>query len=93
MDDLISRRAAVSRISDLLVFELEMKRPPTWNEVFNALQDLPSAEQMIIRCAECRFKNIYQFPPKYDEKDYCDKHEKVVSASDFCSAAERKEHE
>lgn len=43
-DDLISRQAAVSRFSDLLMLELEGKRLPTWEEVYNAMQDLPSAE-------------------------------------------------
>lgn len=43
-DDLISRQEAVSRFSDLLMLELEGKRLPTWEEVYNAMQDLPSAE-------------------------------------------------
>lgn len=40
--DLISKKAAVSRISDLLVLELKGKRIPTWNEVYNAIGDIPS---------------------------------------------------
>ena len=43
-DDYIYREDAVSRISDLLVFELKMKRCPTWNEVYNAIGELPSAD-------------------------------------------------
>ncbi len=43
-DDLISRRAAVSRISDLLMIELKGRRLPTWNEVYRAINDLPSAQ-------------------------------------------------
>lgn len=42
MDDLISKRAAVSRISDLLILELKGQRIPTWNEVYNAIGDIPS---------------------------------------------------
>ena len=42
MDDLISRKAAVSRISDLLILELNGQRIPTWNEVYNAIGDIPS---------------------------------------------------
>lgn len=44
MDDLISRRAAVSRMSDLLMLELKGERLPSWNEVYSAMQDLPSAQ-------------------------------------------------
>ena len=42
--DYISRRGAVSRISDLLVLELKMTRCPTWNEVYNAIGELSSAD-------------------------------------------------
>ena len=44
MSDLISREDAVSRISDLLMIELQGKRLPTWNEVYHAIDDIPSAE-------------------------------------------------
>lgn len=40
-DDLISRKDAVSRISDLLILELKGQRIPTWNEVYNAIGDVP----------------------------------------------------
>lgn len=40
----IRRQDAVSRISDLLVLELKMTRCPTWNEVYNTIGDLPSAD-------------------------------------------------
>ena len=40
--DLISKKAAVSRISDLLMLELNGKRIPTWSEVYNAIGDIPS---------------------------------------------------
>lgn len=42
MGDLITRKAAVSRISDLLILELKGRRIPTWNEVYNAIGDIPS---------------------------------------------------
>ena len=44
MSDLIRRKDAVSRISDLLMIELQGKRLPTWNEVYHAINDIPSAE-------------------------------------------------
>jgi len=40
--DLISKKSAVSRISDLLILELKGQRIPTWNEVYNAIGDIPS---------------------------------------------------
>lgn len=43
-EDTISRQDAVSRISDLLMLELQGKRLPTWNEVYNALGELPSVQ-------------------------------------------------
>ena len=45
----------------------------------------------VIRCKDCKYRNEYQFPPKYDIKNYCEKHEKVTSVENFCSWAERKE--
>ena len=44
MSDLIRRKDAVSRISDLLLIELQGKRLPTWNEVYNAIEEIPSVE-------------------------------------------------
>ncbi len=44
MSDLISRKDAVSRMSDLLMIELQGQRLPTWNEVYQAMNDMPSAE-------------------------------------------------
>ena len=44
MDDLIRRKDAVSRISDLLVLELKYERLPTYNEVYHAINDIPSAQ-------------------------------------------------
>lgn len=48
-----------------------MKRPPTWNEVFNALQDLPSAEPELNEwCADCK---------EYDkEKNSCPRYNRVI---------------
>lgn len=42
-DALISRRQAVSRISDLICLELK-GRCPTWNDVYVALNELPTFE-------------------------------------------------
>ena len=45
MDNLITKRQAVERMNDLMVIELKMTRPPTWNEVYNAIKELPSAQK------------------------------------------------
>lgn len=42
-DDLIRRQDAVSRMSDLIC-ELKSERLPTWDEVYNAMSDLPSIQ-------------------------------------------------
>lgn len=43
--DMVSKRAAVSRIMDLLMLKLKGRRIPTWDEVYQAIYDLPSAER------------------------------------------------
>lgn len=43
IDDLIRRQDAVSRMSDLIC-ELKSERLPTWDEVYNAMSDLPSIQ-------------------------------------------------
>lgn len=54
-DGLITRKSAVSRISDLLILELHGERIPTWNEVYNAISDIPAVEAVkVIRCSDCR---------------------------------------
>lgn len=54
--DLISRKAAVSRISDLIVLELRCERIPTWNEVYKALNDLPTIDAVpVVRCKDCKY--------------------------------------
>lgn len=47
----------------------------------------------VVRCEDCKHKHYYQFPPKYDTRPYCDKHEKVVTEHDYCSWGERKDGE
>lgn len=53
-DDAVSRKAVVSRISDLLMIELEGKRLPTWNEVYRAIGELPTVQPDVVRCGECK---------------------------------------
>ena len=96
MSDLIYRRDAVSRMSDLLMIELGGKRLPTWNEVNDAINDLPSAEPEIIRCKECKHYVIYTLfghRQGWCER-LCDEYDKSLARGteedDFCSRAERR---
>lgn len=54
MSDIIYRQDAVSKFSDLLMLDLKGQRIPTWEEVYNAMQDLPPAEPEIIHCKDCK---------------------------------------
>lgn len=44
MSDLIRKRDVISAISDLLMIQLQGKALPTWNEVYHAIDNIPSAE-------------------------------------------------
>lgn len=48
------------------------------SDIIGIIDDMPTIEpeSQIVRCKDCKWRNVYQFPPKYDERDYCDKHEK-----------------
>lgn len=65
-DGLISRKSVVSRISDLIILELHGERIPTWNEVYNAIGDIPSVDAVkVTRCSDC----IYWEPECVEEGD------------------------
>lgn len=64
MNDLIRRRDAVSRMSDLLMMELKGQRLPTWNEVYQAMNDVPSAEP------EQRWIPVTEALPNNEEYDW-----------------------
>ena len=68
--DAVSRRAAVSRISDLLMLELHGERIPTWNEVYNALNDLPSVTPKLTDDAVSREAAIKALLEHEDAKGY-----------------------
>jgi len=91
MHDLISRQAAIDAIrastSKYTGFmEMEMY---TDDDAVEAIEALPSAQPELIRCKDCKF-----YRP---EIDMCDEPHStahnVVHEDDFCSKAERKEHE
>ena len=84
MDELITKRSAVSRISDLLMFELKGKRLPTWNEVYNAIGDIPP-EQTVIHCKDCKW-----FGKPGCSIEIVDDSDRPTE-KDFCSFAEREE--
>ena len=55
----------------------------------NAISELPSAQPEIIRCKDCKF---YRQEIDMCDEPYSTAHN-VVHEDDFCSKAERKEHE
>lgn len=64
MSDLIRRRDAVSRMSDLLMVKFQGQRLPTWNDVYQAMNDIPSAEPE-------RKKGKWMYKPnEYDGNTY-----------------------
>lgn len=41
-------------MSDLIVLELRCERIPTWNEVYNALNEVPTVDAVpVVRCKDC----------------------------------------
>ena len=71
---------------------IQVNLPDDWIEqIVNRLRNDPESEWVeIVRCKDCKYKNVYRFPPKYDERDYCVKHGKTVDVADFCCWAERR---
>ena len=91
-EDTISRQAAINAI----IAKLDaIDHVPQWvfDELTGAIGDLPSAQPEIIRCKDCYYKNRYRFPPQYEERDYCEKHDKVVRENCYCAWAERRQDE
>ena len=79
-DEYIRKTDAVSKISDLLIFELHMTRCPTWNEVYNAIGELPSADVVQVVHSEWIYHMSYGVCKKCgyeyewkgtDAKNYC----------------------
>ena len=78
--------------TDCKEYDQERHNCPRWNRVIRKTVDELRAEQAeIIHCADCNHRNKYHFPPQYEERDYCEKHEKVVQTDWYCSWAERRQ--
>ena len=82
MDDLISRQAAIDAIRG----EIEING---YSHVVDVLEQLPSAQPELVRCKDCKF---YRQEIDMCDEPYSTAHN-VVHEDDFCSKAERKEHE
>ena len=97
MSDYILRESALNAFDG----ELEITGTKNKNAVmkflqrgFHNIRKLPAADVVeVVRCKDCKHKRRYKFPPKYDERDYCSINERVVTADDFCSWAERRTDE
>ena len=88
--DLISRKAAVSRISDLIVLELRCERIPTWNEVYKALNDLPTLDAVpVVRCKDCMYCGAVQCALATEYNQY----RPDVDPDWFCAKGRRAKHE
>lgn len=76
-----------------LTVPIQINLPEDWIEqVIERLRNDPDADwAVVIRCKDCKYKKVYAFPPNYNERDYCEKNERVVDVADFCSRAERRE--
>lgn len=97
MADLINRQDAINALERKKDKNAKGDIGGFYNKIIqnhiDALMQLPSAEPKIIKCKDCNHKNRYRFPPQYEERDYCEKHEKVVREDCYCSWAERKQDE
>ena len=76
MSDIISRQDAIKVLKEYEVEEsdnftradpISMMTVATIANCIEAIVELPPAEPEIIRCKDCKWRNVYQFPPKYDE--------------------------
>lgn len=83
MTDYISRREAEKRMADLIGI-VTNGRCPTWNEVHEALYDLPVIE--LVRCKDCKW-----FIKKFENEGRCIKHDNDYHDTDwFCADGERR---
>lgn len=70
-DEYIRKQDAVSRMSELLVSELHMTRCPTWNEVYNAIGELPPADVAPVEYGE--WISVPEMWGAFDVRYYCSK--------------------
>ena len=87
-DDLISRQAAINAL-DKRFDSIPMEQTTEILLLRKDLRNLPSAQPEIIRCKDCKF---YRQEIDMCGEPYSTAHN-VVHEDDFCSKAERKEHE
>lgn len=86
-NDTISRQAAINALENT---ECELL-PEEWNELTDAIMNVPSAQPEIIRCKDCRYS---EYDALYDDR-YChyDGKADIVPDEHYCGYAERKEDE
>lgn len=84
MDDLIKRQDAIGKIKDWMKFiGYSHSERNVMLCTIQMLEELPSAEPVIIRCKDCKH---------FNDGD-CEELPKLVSEDDFCSYAERRTYE
>jgi len=87
MDDLISRRAAVEKLTSNLTY----MRTFGVDRSIDLIEELPSVEPEIIRCKDCKWYGRADKRRFYRGMD-CLQHRigTIVPDKDFCSRAERR---
>jgi len=82
----------LENLNAISFYETNEHSKEAYIETKNMLKALPTVDAVkVIQCKDCKYKKYYQFPPKYDIKLYCDKHEKVMEEHDYCSWGKRKD--
>lgn len=74
MSDLISRQVAINAIENT---ECELL-PEEWDEIMDAIMQIPSAQPEIIQCKDCLIHGVCKF-------------EQWLGLNGYCSKAERRE--
>ena len=71
---------------------IQVNLPDDWiDQIIERLRNDPEAEWVeIIRCKDCKWKHITRLSKFIEDYYYCDYHEHVVKADDFCSDAKRR---
>lgn len=84
MDELISRQAAIDAVNNLTY-------PSSLVDVKRILVDLPTVQQEIIHCKDCKHWNLQVGNVKGDGLGSCDFHNvNLVTGEGFCYWADRR---
>ena len=80
MSDQIERQAAIDAVENT---DCELT-PSAWDELTDAIMQVPSAQPEIIRCKDCKYRGVGNYCV------YGTRLAWVTKSNDFCSKAERR---